>query len=344
MGDGGAPEAADQERRGVCLLAAQLLLGTHWLSADGPAGEDRRRALLVCKFFGWLGVTSQLALAAAALAFDEWCVVKPVASRSANAEAYLACQGPAGPASARPCPEGCFLAPAAALPGPPGFVAARVPALDPAGVDEWAGRLAGQAAENSRLHDLLCRASTPLHDVALYCSRAQAPPRKKRRLAAAEGSPSHRRQRLDEHCTLPASSAVQLWLARLANAEPFVEKKAGTRMLEHYGVSFKLVNNERLVFKEWRVGQASADRPACESCYEHENLATLATVARDRGWPTLCARHAEFQEQQMTAAPSERAETAVDDAKTFSRTYVHTAVRDHLSASNATPVLRTVAT
>eukprot|EP00808_Paulinella_micropora_P000478 g67420.t1 len=152
---------------------------------------------------------------------------------------------------------------------------------------------------------------------ALYCSRAQAPPRKKRRLAAAEGSPSHRRQRLDEHCTLPASSAVQLWLARLANAEPFVEKKAGTRMLEHYGVSFKLVNNERLVFKEWRVGQASADRPACESCYEHENLATLATVARDRGWPTLCARHAEFQEQQMTAAPSERAETAVDGATKY---------------------------
>eukprot|EP00808_Paulinella_micropora_P025240 g26832.t1 len=95
LGDGGAPEAADQERRGVCMLAAQL--GTHWLLAHGPAGEERRRALLVCKFFGWLGAASQLALAAAVLAFDEWCVVKPVASRSANAEAYLACRGPACP-------------------------------------------------------------------------------------------------------------------------------------------------------------------------------------------------------------------------------------------------------
>ena len=359
LGDGGAPEAADQERRGTCLLAAQLLLGTQFLAEHAPpAGAGRERALLVCKFFGGLCLATQLALAAAALAFDEWCVVKPVASRSANAEAYLACRGPAGagertaraervlarlhrlgpapapgrvlevaeeehgvvgallafreqfrpymaarlrvqlgclaaywrrarpqqaevrfaleqqprarkprpederrlrdewqarlarcaplclpaaasgtgarrrlladpglqarmtlpvlqalqglrptappdlnflallwayvsavrpaaaaageaaavhvPAAAGSCagwlwagPEGCFLAPAPALPGPAGFVAARVPALDPAAVDEWAGRLAGQEACNARLHELLCRASLPLHDVAL---------------------------------------------------------------------------------------------------------------------------------------------------------------------------------
>eukprot|EP00808_Paulinella_micropora_P009979 g28177.t1 len=119
---------------------------------------------------------------------------------------------------------------------------------------------------------------------------------KRGRADEVAGSQSPKRRRHDDDGYSPTASslpspAVQLWLQRLASAEPFVEQKPGVNLLQHYGTAFKAVEGCQLVFKEWRGGQASADRPACENCYLQENLATVATVRQDREWPTLCARH-----------------------------------------------------
>eukprot|EP00808_Paulinella_micropora_P023184 g35760.t1 len=97
---------------------------------------------------------------------------------------------------------------------------------------------------------------------------------KKRRLDEGNQSSQKRPRR---NTPTAKSSAVQLWLKRLASAEQYVSKRQGVKMLQHYGAAFKVIE---------------ADRPACEACYEHENLATVATISLGSEWPTVCARHA----------------------------------------------------